>query len=288
MDLRAIECVRAVARTGTVSGAAHELHISQPALSKQLQRLEGELGLRLFHRTRTGMVLTPAGHTLDDLGEDLLARFRQVRAVLDARHRGHSSFRVACPHATAEHVVAKFLAETRPPIGDLLILPADQLDGALDSKADLAVGSMEPPSRRVRLTVAEIPVHVQWGDDVVSPYAGQGRADLEELCARSVIIPRTGVGDAVKRATSSLTPSVLLSEAETGTVAQALSAAGRGHAVLTEEPRFGLQSAPAFISGRPLVHPLFASWDPGHVAARELESTARDLTRWMSNHIRAS
>lgn len=61
----------AVAREGSLHGAARHLNVSQPALTKNIRRLEGELGLPLFERRPRGMALTPAG-------EMLLRRARMV------------------------------------------------------------------------------------------------------------------------------------------------------------------------------------------------------------------
>lgn len=51
----------AIARLKNMTRAAAELHLTQPALSSQIGRLENELGQRLFQRSRRGMVLTEAG-----------------------------------------------------------------------------------------------------------------------------------------------------------------------------------------------------------------------------------
>jgi DNA-binding transcriptional LysR family regulator len=56
----------AIARSGSVSRAAEELFVSQPAVSKHLAALERELGNSLVTRGRTGAVLTPAGELLAD------------------------------------------------------------------------------------------------------------------------------------------------------------------------------------------------------------------------------
>jgi hypothetical protein len=50
-----------VARTGSVSEAARQLHVAASAVSRQIGLLEDALGLRLFERARRGMTPTPAG-----------------------------------------------------------------------------------------------------------------------------------------------------------------------------------------------------------------------------------
>jgi LysR family transcriptional regulator, hydrogen peroxide-inducible genes activator len=64
MELHQLRYFTAVARTGNFSRAAEQCHVSQPSLSQQIQKLEDELGERLFHRLRRKAKLTPAGQVL--------------------------------------------------------------------------------------------------------------------------------------------------------------------------------------------------------------------------------
>jgi DNA-binding transcriptional LysR family regulator len=64
MDLRQLRTFVAVAEQGTVSQAAAHLRVAQPALSRQIARLEAELGVRLFDRIRKRLVLTAEGERL--------------------------------------------------------------------------------------------------------------------------------------------------------------------------------------------------------------------------------
>ena len=61
MTSRQIEYFLAVARSQSFTKAAEELYLSQPAISRHISALEGELGFRLFDRTGRSTSLTPAG-----------------------------------------------------------------------------------------------------------------------------------------------------------------------------------------------------------------------------------
>lgn len=64
MDLRRIRHFHVLAETLNFSRAAERLHIAQPALSVSIQKLEGELGARLFERLPTGVALTASGQAV--------------------------------------------------------------------------------------------------------------------------------------------------------------------------------------------------------------------------------
>jgi len=64
----------AVAETEHVGRAAEKLRVSQSPLSRQIQKLEAELGLRLFDRVRRRVRLTPAGRWLLRESRILLGR----------------------------------------------------------------------------------------------------------------------------------------------------------------------------------------------------------------------
>src|SRR4051812_50044529 len=64
MDLKHLRTFVTVAEARTVSKASLILHISQPALSRQVSNLEQEFGLKLFERIGRRLVLTPVGEQL--------------------------------------------------------------------------------------------------------------------------------------------------------------------------------------------------------------------------------
>ena len=84
MELKHVSAFVAVADAGTVSLAARHLHISQPALSRQISDLEQALGVRLFDRIARRLVLTRDG-------EELLGRSRRLLGdVASIRERAQS------------------------------------------------------------------------------------------------------------------------------------------------------------------------------------------------------
>jgi DNA-binding transcriptional LysR family regulator len=84
MELYQLRSFAVVAEIGHVTRAAERLHISQPALSAQIKALEDELGVVLFERTSTGMVLTTAGRRLLAEAEKVLAAAQALRQAAHA------------------------------------------------------------------------------------------------------------------------------------------------------------------------------------------------------------
>ncbi|MFJ3903276.1 LysR substrate-binding domain-containing protein [Streptomyces sp. NPDC090025] len=84
VELRTLRYLVAVAEELHFGRAAHRLHMSQPALSRAIRRLEAELGARLLTRSPAGVLLTPAGATLLDEARALLDRADLIRTRVGA------------------------------------------------------------------------------------------------------------------------------------------------------------------------------------------------------------
>ncbi|MFI1578861.1 LysR substrate-binding domain-containing protein [Embleya sp. NPDC020630] len=83
MTLQQLRYLIAVAEHGSLTGAAQELFVVQPALSRSLQSLERELNVVLFARVGRGLVPTAAGAQVINLARKVL---RGVQAIKDLVH----------------------------------------------------------------------------------------------------------------------------------------------------------------------------------------------------------
>src|SRR5262245_10558306 len=91
MELRHLRYFMAVAEVGSVSRAADLVRVSQPALSRQIHDLEGELGVRLFARAGRRLHLTGPGEDLVAYGRKVLneaAAFRERARILNGGDTG--------------------------------------------------------------------------------------------------------------------------------------------------------------------------------------------------------
>ncbi|MDH6215871.1 LysR family transcriptional regulator [Streptomyces pseudovenezuelae] len=82
MELRTLRYFVAVAEELHFGRAAARLHMSQPPLSRAIQRLEGDVGAVLFERSSAGVALTPAGDVLLDEARGLLDQADRARVLV--------------------------------------------------------------------------------------------------------------------------------------------------------------------------------------------------------------
>ena len=83
MELEQLRQLDAIAREGTMSAAARALHLSQPALSRSLARLEAELDQPLFDRPGRRLVLNDAGRVALEHARQILRDERAMRVAVD-------------------------------------------------------------------------------------------------------------------------------------------------------------------------------------------------------------
>jgi DNA-binding transcriptional LysR family regulator len=93
LDVTRLRVIDAVARHGSVTAAARELHYSQPSVTHHLGRLEAETGAQLMQRVGRGIRLTPAGKLLATRAAEILGRIEAADAELSA-HVGLTAGRV--------------------------------------------------------------------------------------------------------------------------------------------------------------------------------------------------
>lgn len=281
MELRTLRYFTTLARSESVSAAAAGVLITQPALSRQMQALERELRLPLFDRTTGRLVLNAAGRELLPWAEGALAAAARVEDVAAALAAGKlDRITIATPATTEADVIAPFVATFGPadPVPSLLDLAGRSDSAALRGGADLVVGGDPRGQRLERMRLCELPV---WAYVPPShPWSTRESVPLAELTDQTVLAldgsfrARRILDDAVREGDLVLAELV---ECTGPQIAQALAAAGRGVAVLTDDSRFGL--VPLKIQGPHgvLTITLASAWSPTHHAADTLHSVASRL-----------
>jgi len=117
MELRTLSYFLAVAREGSILGAANTLHLTQPNLSRQMKELELEVGKQLFIRSNRNITLTEDGILLRKRADEILTLVKKTESELAKREEAVSGevyigsgefdsfhyFSTAAKHLTEKH-----------------------------------------------------------------------------------------------------------------------------------------------------------------------------------------
>ncbi|MEI6535674.1 MAG: LysR family transcriptional regulator [Verrucomicrobiaceae bacterium] len=147
-----IERIRAlltVIEEGSVNRAALRMRITQPALSRQMQALENELGGRLLERETSGVKPTGLGHATVKAMRPLVKSYDSAMADLRRQARGErSELRVGYLLSAAQSVLTPALEKLRKSHPDLKLKlhdmsPREQIDGLRAGELDVALIGQE-------------------------------------------------------------------------------------------------------------------------------------------------
>jgi DNA-binding transcriptional LysR family regulator len=154
-----------VHRSGSVTAAAGELHVTQSAVSQSLAKLEQELGAQLFVRRHRRLVPTPAAARLSEIVAPFVDALQGGLAELHrAQHELHGTLRLGAPVELGAHRLPPVLAAFRcehPGVSFELVLghPSEVLPRLDDGRLDLAfidVFEATPAARTAGLEVVEV------------------------------------------------------------------------------------------------------------------------------------
>jgi len=143
VELRHLRYFAAVAAHGSFSRAAGNLHLTQPALSRQVKDLEDELGVPLFVRGSNAVTLTEAGELFYEEARDLLARADQAIQRVRGKVQ-HETLRVGYAPSLTTGIMPGALEkfQTATPRVDLELIdvsPREMADLARQGRLDLMI-----------------------------------------------------------------------------------------------------------------------------------------------------
>ncbi len=161
MSLTRLEYFVAVAEELSFTRAASRLHVSQPPLTQQIQRLEVELGVRLFERSTRRIELTPAGRAVFDEARSILSRHRRLASMASDAAKGRVEvLEVGFVPSAVIGIMPNLIAETRRrfPAMSLVVheIPIEEQLPLL-RKGELDVGffrSYQPPTELISRDLA--------------------------------------------------------------------------------------------------------------------------------------
>jgi DNA-binding transcriptional LysR family regulator len=197
--LQQLRLFEAVARHSSYTRAAEEVHLSQPAVSIQVKRLEENVGLALFEQVGKRITLTEAGRELYAASKDVLGRLAELDGAIDAL-RGEVAGTLRVTAVTSAkyflpHLLGAFLRR-HPEVEPKLKVAnrASLLERVADNEDDLYVMGHVPANSDVQafpfleniIVVVASPDH---------PLASRESVPLKQLAGERFLVREPGSGN---------------------------------------------------------------------------------------------
>ena len=295
MDLKRLRTFVTVAEQGSVSKAALRLHLTQPALSRQIRDLQAELGIQLFDHVGRGLVLTSEGEQL--LGEcrNLLAHAKSFDERAQLLRLGDKGvLRVAASPVQIEAVLSTFLHRygRRYPHVEMKLVEAVGPDiQALLQRGEVHLGLLLQADRADDSHFASYPVppvELLAACHPSFPLQRGRTIEISRVASHPLLLLDSGflvrrTFDAACRL-AGLKPKILI-ESRAPSNLLALAEAGHGVAVIPSvvlTHRHALRIVRLTHDGKTLREPLSIVWDKRRVLPRY----ARDFSEMLAVHMR--
>ncbi|WP_172294658.1 LysR family transcriptional regulator [Pseudoruegeria sp. HB172150] len=196
LDVRSAAIVMECARTGSIGRAARALNLTQPAVTRALNRLEAEMGVPLFERTTRGVVPTIYGEAVLPHAEVIAAESgRAAEAVSQLRGAGRGVVRVGGVSSVACGFLVEAISVLRRTHPDLQFIVVEELEDALlnglkEGDIDLAVTPDTYADDDVRVATQEtfedrVGAYIRAGH----PLAGENHVTLEDAARLDWAMP---------------------------------------------------------------------------------------------------
>jgi DNA-binding transcriptional LysR family regulator len=295
MDLKRLRTFVTVAEEGSVSQAAVRLHTTQPTLSRQIQELQQELGVRLFDRVGRHLVVTSQGEQLLGDCRNLLGCASALGERAQLLGSGDSGvLKVAASPVQIEAVLSTFLHRymQRYPNVQLKLFEAVGPDIlAMLERAEVHLGILLQavgPDERIFESYPVPAVELLAACHPLLHLKRSRTMDVSHLAEHPLLLLDSGflvrrTFDGVSRL-AGVKPNVLI-ESRAPSNLLALAEAGHGVAVIpsvVQTHRYALRVLRVTYEGKPIREPLGVTWDK----RRALPRYARSFCEMLAAHMR--
>jgi len=195
MDNQNLKAFIAVASTGSFSGAADHLYLTQSAISKRIAQLEELIGKRLFDRIARKVSLTEAGRELLPRAKRILKEYENaMQAINDLSGEASGTLRLAISHHLGLHrlpPILKEFSQRYPNVTlDIEFMDSEKAyEQVLQGQSEVGVITLALDSHH------NINSHIIWNDPLRficaqdHPLAGLSQPSLQDLAAYPIILP---------------------------------------------------------------------------------------------------
>lgn len=196
MDLRLLEYFLAVAKTGNITKAAEQLHVTQPTISRQLMELEEQMGAPLMIRGKRQVTLTDAGVLFQQRAQEIIDLMDKTsRDIADQNDLVGGTVAIGCVESCVSRMLPEVLKEfsaLHPKVGyELYSADGDDIREKLD-RGELDFGILVEPVEAAKYDYLRLPYWETWGllmrkDD---PLAEKETIGKEDILSIPLILPR--------------------------------------------------------------------------------------------------
>lgn len=193
LDSRQLRAFAVLARTGSFTRTAHELHLTQSAISHAMKALENDIGCRLLDRMGKSVVLTQAGEQLLVRAGRILEEMNSARSELGRLGKwGTSRLRIGASTTACQHVLPGVIREFKQsfPKCAISIQPGDtpeNIEALRAHQIDLAV-NLEPARGQPLEFRPMFTDELQFIVSPLHPWARSGRVVREEIARQQYIL----------------------------------------------------------------------------------------------------
>ena len=193
IDSRQLRAFVALAKTGSFTQAARELHLSQPAVSHSIKALETEIRCRLLDRVGKSVMLTQAGEQFLQHAKNILNEMDHARERLSELGKwGHGRLRLGTSSTACQYILPSVLREFKESFPQCVIHiepgdTPDALELLRQNRIDLAL-TLEPQGQ-TNLEFRPLftdELHFLVGS--LHPWAQQGRVEHKEINRQNFIL----------------------------------------------------------------------------------------------------
>lgn len=196
MDLRLLEYFLAVAKTGNITKAAEQLHVTQPTISRQLMELEEQMGAALMIRGKRQITLTDAGILFQQRAQEIIDLMEKTsRDIADQNDLVGGTVSIGCVESCVSRMLPEVLKEfsaLHPKVGyELYSADGDDIREKLD-RGELDFGILVEPVEAAKYDYLRLPYWETWGvvmrkDDPLAERTAIGKEDILSI---PLILPR--------------------------------------------------------------------------------------------------
>ncbi len=290
-SFRQLATFHTVARLGSVSQAAEEMHLTQPAVSIQIGLLEESAGTALLARVGRGIRLTEAGELLAGYAGRILDLWREAGEEM-AAHRGvfSGTLRVGAV-TTAEYLLPPLLVafvnehpkvKVKLQVGNrdqiVRMLAGHEIDVAIMGRPPSELKTVSAPFAKHPMAFIAAPSH---------PLTGNPRLELASLASANLLVRERGSGTrtTVERMFKDAgTPLRIGSELSSNEAIKQMCAAGFGVAFLSLHTCV-LELEAGLLRLLPLAgNPIERDWYVMHMASKQLPQVASAFEDFLAAH----